>query len=177
MNSRLNHRLEHQYIRGNTMKRTELQEMIRGIVKEELKEHTKQVKKYVKAYVPMIIGEAVGAFLEDKLEEVESVTPSRKTLKESLELDEFETIGKRPVTTKDRSSIANSSKLAAMMGYGESTVNENTVDQVITDSGVAVPVDNSQVPDHLRSALNRNYSDFLKAMDNSSQTYRSQNRR
>ena len=160
------------------MKRSELQELIRETVREELKEHSKQMKRYVKAYIPMIIGEAVSAFIEDKLEEVPSPPKSKSMLSEVI--DEFETLGNRTLTTKDRSTIANRSKLTALMGYGDvagNNIEGNTVDQVITESGVAVPVDPTQIPDYLKNALNKDYRGVLDAMNKSSQSIRSQNRR
>lgn len=151
------------------MKKNELTAIINEIVEERVKI---TVKQYLKHYIPMMIGEAVSDMIDDKLQMLTSAPkPKGNKLNELFNPDnidegdsEFRTIGNRTLTASDRPKIANKSKIAAMLGYGDVGGTENTITTVVTESGVEVPVDPSLIPDHITNALNKNYSTFLQKM-------------
>lgn len=145
------------------MKKSELKEIIREVVKEELREHMMQVKKYIKTTVPVMVGESVGTYIDDKLEEV-SIPSKKRPINESVDAEDWPMLDKKVFTSADRPRVADRSKLAAMLGYGDVSPS-NTISTLVTDAGVEVPVNQTAIPDYLIKALNTNYSDYLKKLN------------
>lgn len=155
------------------MKKSELREIIREVVKEEIREHMAQVKKYVKTTVPIIIGESVAAYVDDKLEEASPPPKSKKrSINEAVADEDWPMLDKKILDVEDRPRLGNRSRLAEMLGYGD-TKPTNLVTSVVTESGVEVPINPNQVPDHLVKALNKDYSGYMKKLNDVTANVRS----
>ncbi len=152
------------------MTKNELKTLIEAVVDARVKA---TVKQYLKHYVPMMIGEAVSEMVDDKLEVLTNIQPKAKAkakkLNEIFEMDEsdlgdveFRTLGNKTLSVADRPKISNKSKISAMLGYGQP---ENIITSVISDAGVEIPIDPEVIPEHITNALNKDYSGFLKKMN------------
>lgn len=146
------------------MKRTELEAIIKEAVREELQRTT---KAWLKTYVPAVVGQVVTELVEAKVQRLLESNKSRKSsITEGILLEEDEewpTLGKKPLTTRDAPSL-NRDKLASLMGYGDVKPSNNMVTTIVTDAGVEIPVPPEKIPEELVVNLNKNYSGFLKKM-------------
>lgn len=145
------------------MKRTELEAIIKEAVREELQRTT---KAWLKTYVPAVVGQVVTELVEAKVQRLlESNRPRKAPITEGilLEDEEWPTLGKKPLTTRDAPSL-NRDKLASLMGYGDVKPANNMVTTIVTDAGVEIPVPPEKIPEDLVVNLNKNYSGFLKKM-------------
>jgi hypothetical protein len=150
------------------MKRQDLEKMIHEIVREE-------VRNYLPVVLPIVVSEVVQLHMK-KL--AESMTPapaaskkSRQPLRESVDEEEWPLLGGKSF---DKTS------LTELLGYGSGLrmgdaeappVSHPTAMAVppvfnkVTEHGTAVPVAADELPDHVVSALTRDYSQLMKAMD------------
>jgi hypothetical protein len=168
------------------MKKSEFQEMIREIVKEEIDNVVSEVvNDYISKYIPVMLGEVISETVDRRISKfVANNTPvaKKRPLKESrtLLLDddigdtEYRTLGGRPFTSEVARSpmpFANRAKVEEMIGYGDQSP-INTIDRIVTDTGVERPIDPNAVPDYLVQALNKDYSGILKKMDEKARNLR-----
>ena len=144
------------------MKLSELETMIRKVVQEEFKV---SAKKYIRAYVPIVMKEVVDDLVEARLNEIVN-TSNKRPLKESVKAgyEEWPTLG-GGIATTTRSPQMNRSKLATLLGYGDTASTVNTIDTMITESGTPVAIPQDTIPKDLVQALNKDYRKFMKAVD------------
>tara|TARA_Y100000310_G_scaffold664_1_gene956 strand:- start:1660 stop:2172 length:513 start_codon:yes stop_codon:yes gene_type:complete len=143
--------------RRNSMKKTELKTIIREIVREEVR---MELRKFLK--------ESKRVKLKQKpLKKKASATPAvytknkvlNKVLNETANAaNEWETLGDKTLTTDSMQSILQKS-YAGMM---TSPDNSNMIDsEMVSSTGVS----SDQMPDYVKSALTRDYSELMGAID------------
>ena len=147
---------------------SELEQLIKKVVHEEFKVVG---KKYIQAYVPLIIKEVVDDLVDKRLNEIARASANRKpTLTEQFETamdgEDWSNSAPKKLTPQNRS------KLASLMGYGESVETSpkprgrpNLIEHMITESGTPVPVDPRAIPESVLNAMNRDYRKFLKVVE------------
>ena len=136
------------------MKKTELKTIIREIVREEVR---LELRKFLK--------ESKQAKLKQKSskKKTSAVYTKNKVLNEVLNetanaADEWKTLGDKTLTTDSMQSILQKS-YSGMIG---SSGNGNVIDsEMISSTGVAP----EQIPDHVKSALTKDYSNLMDAID------------
>ena len=144
------------------MKKIELKMIIREIVREEVRlelrkflKESKQVKFKQKSFKKKV---------SPVLEKNESaVYTKNKVLNEVLNetantADEWETLGDKTFTTDSMQSILQKSYSEVIETQGNNSVIDN---EMISDTGVAP----DQIPDYIKNALSRDYSDLIGAID------------
>ena len=166
------------------MKRSQLKEMIREVVREvfveELKEQiNSQIKRKINTYTPLIVKEISEDIITDSLNEMvgRSSTPPRKHLAESVRAAMYENEDWPTLSSSDihkhaikngGSGMDNRHKVAALMSgggpYMGSVAGEITVDMTLDEAGHPRPVQ-GPIPDSLRTALNKDYSGYVAAMN------------
>ena len=136
------------------MKKTEFKTMIREIVREEVQ---LELRKFLK--------ESKQAKLKQKSlkKEASTVYTKNKVLNEVLNdtansVDEWETLGDKTFTTDSMQSILQKSYSDMIGTQGNNSVIDN---EMISDTGVAP----DQMPDYIKNALSRDYSDLMGAID------------
>ena len=150
------------------MKLSELKTLIKQMIREEVKIST---KKYVQAYVPIVMKEVVDDLVEQRMTKLlESARVSKKKvpIKEQIsgDMEEWPTLG-GGIATTERHPQVNRSKLAALMGYGDTPTARgvNTIESIVTEQGTAVPIPPDAVPSSVLTAMNKDYRKFMKALD------------
>ena len=141
------------------MKKTQLKMIIREIVREEVRlelrkflKESKQAKLKQKPFIK----KTPPALIENG----SKVYAKNKALNEALNetVNEWETLGDKTFTTDSMQSILQKS-YSDITGTQE---NSNIIDnEMISDTGVAP----DQMPDYLKNALSRDYSDLMGAID------------
>ena len=144
------------------MKKIELKMIIREIVREEVRlelrkflKESKQVKLKQKSFkkktTPILEKDTSNAYTKNKvLNEVLNETANSK--------DGWETLGDKKFTTDSMQSILQKSYSEVIETQGNNSVIDN---EMISDTGVAP----DQIPDYIKNALSRDYSDLIGAID------------
>ena len=144
------------------MKKIELKMIIREIVREEVRlelrkflKESKQVKLKQKSFkkktTPVLEKDTSNAYTKNKvLNEVLNDTANS--------VDEWETLGDKTFTTDSMQSILQKSYSDMIGTQGNNSVIDN---EMISDTGVAP----DQMPDYIKNALSRDYSDLMGAID------------
>jgi hypothetical protein len=133
-------------------------QVVRGIVREELQKNIRTQIKEVMA--EMLVEMAVN-------KQPLNNSNKAKTLREASfldesELEEYPTMKARPGMDKAR--------MAELLGYGDLAGGSQrggqiTIDSLVTESGVEVPIPQNQIPDELIQAFNRDYRPLMKALE------------
>ena len=140
--------------RRDNMKKTELKTIIREIVRKEVRI---ELRKFLK--------ESKQAKLKQKSlkKEASTVYPKNKVLNEVLNetantADEWETLGGKTLTTDSMQSILQKSYSGITGIQEDSSVMDN---EMVADAGVTT----EQVPDYIKNALSRDYSELMSTID------------
>lgn len=133
------------------------------IIEEEVR---KQVKEYVSVMLPIAVNEVVKMYLNEAVSKKTTSTvkaTKRKPLTENVE-EEWPTMGGSPYTTK---------RLTELMGFepmgkvGGGIKEANIVSPAgtmtaMTDAGNPVEIPADKVPDYVKQAMTRDYSQLVK---------------
>jgi hypothetical protein len=148
--------------RRNNMKKIELKMIIREIVREEVRlelrkflKESKQVKLKQKSFkkktTPILEKDISNAYTKNKvLNEVLNETANST--------DEWETLGDGTFTTDSMQSILQKSYSGITGIQEDSSVMDN---EMVADAGVTT----EQVPDYIKNALSRDYSELMNTID------------
>ena len=144
------------------MKKIELKMIIREIVREEVRlelrkflKESKQVKLKQKSFkkktTPVLEKDTSNAYTKNKvLNEVLNETANST--------DEWETLGGGTFTTDSMQSILQKSYSGITGIQEDSSVMDN---EMVADAGVTT----EQVPDYIKNALSRDYSELMNTID------------
>lgn len=140
----------------------QIKRLIEALVQKEV---LRLLPEAVKQVMSGIISEAVVDFTRSSAPETFGNSHKRQALAEAQTSDAWPTLG---------NGVLDHTRMADMMGYGDlrptgymgtSGGTGVVVDSYLTEHGTPVPIDPSSIAPSLQKALNRNYTDLVKAWD------------
>lgn len=138
--------------------------VVRQIVKEELQKNSEIMKPMIKECLgEMLLEQMAGGGTPSVMNNGKKARALREAsyAKDESELEEYPTMPNSPVF--------NRSQLTEMLGYGDMVGGPSrggsmiTVDSMMTEAGTPVPISADAIPAHVINAMNRDYSEIVKA--------------
>jgi cell division septum initiation protein DivIVA len=143
------------------MKKLEVKTMIRKIVREEvamaIQEVITELKKPLTEQQNMTSKKKTVQSKKIKKQKHTSKTALNEVLNETADSDEWKTLGDGTYTTDKMSDLLQDSYGDLMNGNGTGTTKNNMV--------ASMGVDPDSVPDHVASALTKDYRGLMKVID------------
>lgn len=132
------------------------------------------VRTELKKMVPVMVKEVMATMLMEvavnrQETAIRGNSHKAQALRESSymqDMSEFDEYPTMPSKIQPMGGGIDRARMAEMMGYGEyHPKNQLIVSSAHTESGTPIPIDPTELPDHVVHALTRNYSDVMKALE------------